>query len=384
MSGPAVLRYDGHPHDYGSWGNREFIRDSGTSWVKLWVSWHALQQNYEPRSREDAWFDLNMAPGGQAWLWRLDRQVRAAQDDGRGVMLAIYHAHPTWASGARTAARDPSRPPAHRVPGDLSTEGPWGWFVEYLCARYNGRINPVGPHRPYPGERASSRLAATGNPLGARIDALEICNEPNILLWPQDGLPGAVASMIRSAAVLSERHDGPIVLAPSTVDAPDPGEVQDPGSRTDWRTFTSRLLRELRSFRPPLPVGWSHHNYRDTARGPSAQESRANALLGLLREERWPGWDGRLWLTEGGVNLFPDQDGRTAQREQARRITSNFEQMRKLPDVFMWTQHAIHDETGSDFKSGLRGEFRYGPDPGPAPARPALSAWARLPGSRTP
>src|SRR5439155_22892977 len=45
LGGPGPLRQDNHPDDYLRWGNREYIRDvSGTTWVKLWVSWHDLQQ----------------------------------------------------------------------------------------------------------------------------------------------------------------------------------------------------------------------------------------------------------------------------------------------------------------------------------------------------
>ncbi len=383
MSGPATIRYDGHPNDYGSWGNRELLRETGTTWVKFWVSWQALQQGYEPRSRDDAWFDLNMAPGGQAWLWRLDRQVRAAKDDGLGVLLSLYHAYPTWANGtAAGAGMQSGRPAVQRVPDDLSPDGPWGWFVEYLCARYNGSVNPVGPHRPYPGERTSEREAASGNPLGARVDALEVCSEPNVLLWPQEALPAAVATMVRSGSALSERHGGPVILAPSTLDSPDPGD--DRPRLTDWRTFTGRLLAELGDFRPARPVGWSHHNYRDIKRGASAADSRVQAILDILVEARWPGWDGRLWLTEGGFNLFPDQERPAAQREQAASIGRNFEEMRRLPAVFMWTQHLINDETGSDFKSGLRADFRYGPAPGPGAPRPALTVWRELRGSPRP
>ena len=379
MSGPAPLRADGDPHEYTAWGNRSLVRRTGTTWVKLWLSWDALQPEYEPRDRDDAFFDLTMSPGGEGWLWRLDRQVRAANDDGLGVILTLYHAHPRWATGATGDDPASERRAAQRVPRDVSEDGPWGWLVEYLCARYTGTVNALGPRAPLPGERLSARAARTGNPLGARVDALEIANEPNVLLWPQAGLARLVADMVRTASALSDRHRGPRILAPSLLDSPDPDEADDPGQRTDWRSFTEVLLDELGAFRPGRPVGWSHHNYRDVRRDPRAEESRAATVARLLRERRWPGWDGRLWLTEGGLDLGTDADDAAARRRQAISLERSFEEMRRLPEAFVWTHHTIHDLPGNPFRSGLRDAFR--PGAGPGPARPALSVWEALPGA---
>jgi hypothetical protein len=348
----------------------------------MWVSWRALQPSYEPRDRDDAWFDLNMSPAGQGWLWRLDRQVRAAQDDGLNVMLSLYHAYPRWTTPEPGGDPASDRPAAQRLPLDVSPDGPWAWFVEYLCARYTGAVNPLGPRRPLPGEQVGPADAGTGNPLGARVDAMEICNEPNVLLWPQDGLPGVVAEMVRTASALSARHGGPAILAPSVLDSPDPGEVNDPTGRTDWHTFTRLLLEELASFRPPRPIGWSLHNYRDVLRGTRTEDSRAAGMARLLRQSGWPGWDGRLWITESGVNLYPDQASARAQDRQARSIRRSFDEMRRLPEAYLWTQHSIHDLPRNVFKSGLRGDFRYGV--GPGPARPALRVWEDLTGSPRP
>ena len=85
MGGPGTLRQEGHPDDYRLWGNREYIRDSETTWVKLWVSWYELQQ------------ELGAAPGEPAGLVEppqrcagrargtcggSTRQVRAIKEDG--------------------------------------------------------------------------------------------------------------------------------------------------------------------------------------------------------------------------------------------------------------------------------------------------------------
>src|SRR4051794_12257039 len=148
MSGPQPLRSDNHPNDYRAWGNRQFFRDSNTRWVKLWVSWYDLQQSYKPVSRDDSWSNLNTAPGGARYLRRLDGQIRAANDDGVGVIVTIYQAFPTWSSGA--TGQDPlsSKGPERKLPSDLSSSGPWAWFIAHLSARYNGSYNSTGPHKP--------------------------------------------------------------------------------------------------------------------------------------------------------------------------------------------------------------------------------------------
>ena len=317
-----------------------------------------------------------MAPSGEAWLADLDRAVRAANDDGVRVILALHHGFALWSSARPGPDPDSDRLPEQRLPDDLSPDGPWGWFVGYLCARYRGGVNPLGPHEPFPGEDASSYDPRSGNPLGARIAALEICNEPNTLYWPQENVARRVAQMIRSAEELSHRHGGPAILAPSTADSPDPEDEPDPRRETDWRSLTESVLAELRGFQPRVPVGWAHHNYRDIKRGTSAEESRARRVIGLLRSAGWPG-DGRLWLSEGGFNLGSGVRDAEARDGQARRIEASIEEMRRLPEVCLWTQHTINDIATNDFHAGLRDAFRYGSPAGPGAPRPAFEAWRR-------
>ncbi|MBA2579295.1 MAG: hypothetical protein H0V03_00350 [Thermoleophilaceae bacterium] len=384
LSGPAPVRSGRHPNDYCYWGTPDYFRQSGTTWVKLWVSWADLQPEYRPRSRAESWFDLNMAPLGKAWLWRLDRQVRAANDDGLGVILSLYHAFPRWANGADGDDPDSARSASQRLPRDLSADGPWGWWVSYLCARYSGKTNPLGPHEPFPGEDASGYDARSGNPAGARVDALEVCNEPNVLFWPQERIAASVATMIRSGVRLSGSA-GPRILGPSTLDSPDPGEAPAPRVRTDWRSFTTQVLDELRREPAPGPFGWTHHNYRDVKRAVAAPQSRVRQVVDLVRAGSWPD-RGRplLWLTEAGLNVFPDQQDQRVRRLQAERIRRNFLEMSRLPDVYLWTQHGLSDIADNPFKSGLRDDFRAGAHPRPGPARPALRAWAELPGAQEP
>jgi len=383
LGGPGPLRQDAHPDDYRLWGNREYIRDaSGTRWVKLWVSWYDLQQELglPPVSRAGSWRHLNGAPGGQAWLRRLDGQVRAANDDRLGVILSIYHAYPTWASAATGPdPADPARPAEQKLPIDVSPDGPWGWFVAYLIARYRkgSRPNPFGPEGA-PTEIASGHDPLFGNPDGAAIDALEICNEPNHLGWPQEGVVATTAQMIRSATQLSAAWGRTPILAPATSDFPDSTERSRRGLKaTGWSDFTLGVLEGLAGYRPTVPVRWSHHNYRDVRLG----TSRAEDVLAMLHGARWRSDVAPLWLTEGGMNLGRRADNPAARRLQARAIERSFAETAALGDVYLWTQHTISDKPGNDFKSGLRDDFRWGR--GPGRERPAWSAWRDLRGAPT-
>jgi hypothetical protein len=357
MGGPQPLRQDNQPNDYRTWVNRQYFGDSGSTWVKLWVSWYDLQQAYQPTSRADSWSDLDRAPGGQAWLRRLDGQIRAANDDGVGVIVTVYQAFPTWASGATGPDPLSSKGPERKLPQDLSANSPWGWFIGYLSARYDG-----------------------SNPDRGRADALEIVNEPNTLYWPMDDIVGATARMIRSAEALSFEYGRQTILAPATSDSPDPGAA-GAGVSMDWEDFTAALLDELASFRPRVPVHWSQHNYMDVQYEEAAATSRAKRAIDLLYAKNWQGSvaDRSLWLTEGGYNLGSSWQDPAARAAQAAKIQKSFDAMRTIPEVFMWTQHGIDDISGNDFKSGLRDDFDYALE-APGAARPSWWTWLMLPG----
>ena len=385
LGGPGSLRRDGHPDDYTQWGNREFIKDlSGTTWVKLWVSWYDLQQELgtPPASRSASWRHLNTAPGGQSWLRRLDRQVRAANEDGVGVILALYHAYPTWSSGATGPSPvDGGKAANQKLPLDLSVEGPWGWFVAYLVARYRAGAapNPTGPHEPISGEDTSGYDPRFGNSDRASIDALEICNEPNYLAWPQEGIATAAGQMIRSATQLSALWGGTPILAPATSDFPDSTRRNPAGIRdTVWSDFTLDVLTALTGYRSPVPLGWSHHNYRDVRLG----EGRAEGVLAMLQGSGWTGDRPVLWLTEGGLNLGSRAADPIQRQFQAYAIERSFRRMMSLPDIYMWTQHTISDKSDNPFKSGLRDDFSSAS--GLGPERPSWFAWRSLPGALSP
>src|SRR3954469_13904261 len=131
MSGPQPLREDNHPNDYRYWGNRQYFKDSHTAWVKLWVSWYDLQQAYAATSRDSSWNNLTSSATGSSYLRRLARPIRAANDRRVGTMVTAYQAFPTWASGAPGPDPLSSKGAERKLPANLTTNGPWGWFVGY-------------------------------------------------------------------------------------------------------------------------------------------------------------------------------------------------------------------------------------------------------------
>src|SRR3954463_14273942 len=278
MSGPQPLREDNHPNDYRAWGNRQYFKDSHTTWVKLWVSWYDLQQAYVATSRDESWNNLTSSTTAKSFLGRLDGQIRAANDDGVHAIVTIYQAFPTWASGATGPDPLSSKGPERKLPTNLSTNGPWAWFVSYLSARYNGAYNATGPHKP---AKKETTAAYFGNAQRAKLDAIEIVNEPNTLYWPMDNIVGATATMMRSAATLSSQWGKQPVVGPATSDSPDPG-ADRAGVSMDWKSFTSQLLLSLAGWQPPVPVYWSQHNYKDVKYEDSAATSRAKQTVDLL------------------------------------------------------------------------------------------------------
>jgi hypothetical protein len=380
FGGPGPLRQEGHPDDYRLWGNREYIRESGTAWVKLWISWSELQADLgaPPADLSASWEHLNQAPRGEGWLRRLDAQVRAANNDGRRVLLTLVHAFPPWSSGA--SGPDPvtqEKPPEQKIPADLSPESPWAWFIAHLCARYR-KGAPKRPQGPALAAGAKLENAVAGNPAGGWIDALEICNEPNLMYWPVEAVVGAVARMMETADSVAHRLGGPAIVAPATSDFPDTDQADERGIHSlEWKGFTRGLLRELRGFRARGRVHWSQHNFRDVKLG--ERQSRAATVAELLATDGWFEHGQPLWLTEGGYNLGRSPSDPSERQLQAGLIQRSFERMKRDGRIYMWTQHTISDKADNDFRSGLRDDFV--PARGPGAPRPAWRVWRDLSGS---
>src|SRR3954451_32004 len=183
--GPSGTIQPGSSHDYRVAGNRAFFAQTGTRWVRMWADWPTLMP-------DASGFD-------PAIVGSLDEQIALARRDGLRIALTLYR-FATWANGtdamttAQIDAAVPDRQTSRtatsakalnmRYPDDVTPGSAWGDFVDRIAGRYS-RGNPARPS------------------LDATIDVLEICNEPNLQWWPQQG---------RSSDPANEFGAGPVVI----------------------------------------------------------------------------------------------------------------------------------------------------------------------------
>jgi hypothetical protein len=374
--------------------------------VGLWVGWTRLQPTApQPFTLLQTFLDLSDPAGpAAATLTALDAQIAQANADGRNVLLTVYQSFPDWTHPSIDPL-DPGNDPARggngrpdlgqgrlandaRIVDDLTPEGPWAWFVAYLCARY-ARVD--GP----PPAAGPGRGGSVGNPSGAYLDWLAPLNEPNLTWWPQRSaafpggtIEGAVATLMRTAATVAARYrngdarpQGPALLMPGTADVVHPGA--DHG--TPWHEFTDGVLAALAGWQPETPVGWAHHNYADVKHG--VQDSgrwRAEDAIALLTRYGWA--DPAVWLTEGGYEFdvrrvgsgipqpYVVADPPAATAEQARLIAANWAAMAQLP-VRLWTHYLVNDRDVR-FQSSLRGPVQANPAGAVVPCDPPYPAYA--------
>src|SRR4051812_20810418 len=166
--GPAGCIAPGCAQDLRVAGNRALLADSGTGWVRLWADWPSLMP-------APGTFDPDRVAA-------LDDQLAVARADGLRTILTLYRT-PAWL-GSGVAA-----PP------------PWGRFVRWAITRY-----------------------------GARLGALELCNEPSL----GARAPAPVAAMSAPAQRIAAAPGSPVVPAgPATSDV------------AGYDRFTDRLLDAL-------------------------------------------------------------------------------------------------------------------------------------------
>jgi hypothetical protein len=334
--------------------NRNRFIDTGTPWVRLWADWSVAQPT------PDALPDLS----------ELDAALAQAKADGLRVMVTAWRS-PPWASGATASGElhdriAPGADPASRkdvtfkIPADLAPGGAWGRWLDLLITRYAGKL-----------------------------DALEIVNEPNLQLWPQQGpstdpadaygsgpltIDAAVATMMQTASAIAARHDRPpLLVGPATSDSDGDSRLQ-----TRYDTFTHALLRRLaeRGFRPGPSFAWSHHNYNDVEGDLAGPANRVAQVRALLQGD-WAGWPSGdaaqpgVLITESGARV----DKVAGLPEQASALEANLGRMLTGPEgegVGMVCQYLF--VTDAHYDSGL-----CGLDGTP---RPAYYAWSRTPTAR--
>jgi Cellulase (glycosyl hydrolase family 5) len=372
------INHGGDYEDLTVHGNLDTVRQTGARWVRIWVRWDKAQL-FPPSqlswSRLDS--SANDLPGcgtgcGFRYIRAIDAQIAAARAAGLNVVLVTWH-FPRWSNGTEARPADWARedrgsatmpverlkPMEYRVPvGQLGRFGYYGRWVDWL----------IGRHAPY-----------------GRNLALEIMNEPNHQLWPQQGPsttadpygPGPVviddyiAEMMETARAVSSARGNPLMLA-----GPGLSDRFGADSRlmTNFQTVVRETLSGLsaRGFNSASNFVWSHHNYSDVERN-LASPTRAEQARGYL-VGRWRGLGGtsapKLWLTEGGARLGQSQA--TDLTKQAELVRLSWERMSAAPGIQMWTNYLLYADATAN--SGLR-EARLA---GGAP-RPVWNVFAAFP-----
>ncbi|MFZ0750360.1 MAG: HYR domain-containing protein, partial [Pyrinomonadaceae bacterium] len=363
--------------------NIQILNDSKTGWVRLWVDWPTFQPSdgdlkvmrNDPTSTTTDDFlrvmplsNIESDPRTKPFLDNLDDQIKLARGQHLKIILTVYRfplwlRYPACLPGCLFEERDPFL----KVPDDLSNSGAWGQWISYLVERYG--------------------YSDTTKSSGRYIDFLEVCNEPNLTMWPQrvgDMTNGQiiiarrVAQMFKTAqqivdarntsiqGQLDAEHPTTIGLAgPATADVDDPngaGRIKSTG----YDIFARKLLDELSElrFRPKNYFAWSHHNYRDIEDDlasefklfpgddvPNPDYARTNSAHWiwqlLVNGERyrnnslykWTGWpranQPELLVDEGGARLYGvmkkyricPQDIQRIKNKQASLLKKNFDRM---------------------------------------------------------
>jgi hypothetical protein len=361
------ISHGGDPDDLTAYGNLGLVKRTGARWVRLWIRWDKAQPlppAWVPWSRLAS--PANDLPGcgtgcGFRYIASLDAQIAAARASGLHVILVSWH-FPRWANGTMgkpvdwaSEDRGPAGTPVEglkpmemRAPVDqLATNGYYGRWIDWLVGRY----------------------AAYGQNL-----TLEVMNEPNLQMWPQQGpsttadpfgpgpvvMASYVAQMMNTASAVAAARGNPIRMAgPALSDH----FGADSRTETNFRTAVSATLAGL------SPSGWSedfiwtHHNYGDVEQD-IPPPTRADAVRILLLG-RWGGRGGsadpKLWLTEGGARLGSGEA--TDLIKQAELVRLNYERMTFAPGVEMWTNYLLFANPYAN--SGLRGDRLAGGAPRP-------------------
>lgn len=252
-----------------------------------------------------------------------------------------------------------------------------------------GGPNPLGPN-------------IYGNPQGAWVNAIEFVNEPNYLWWRNavgtdflspDPVAGGnnlvlrCAQMFQTAEYYAYGFQSAAVIGPSVHD--NDAAVNDPDAMGSSE-FTHRVLAGLSAFRPRVYAGWSMHSYNDVKTG---VVSRTQNVINHLYADQWkgPSGDRTLWITESGYRIPAAQvDPMTAvatpagQTDQNTLVTSNFNAVKGIPEVYLSSQHEISDQIGNSFYSGMWNGTGATPPYALGTARLLAYGWSGLIAATTP
>lgn len=404
--------------------NRDYARNfSGISdpgepisWIKSWANWAQLQQNYggpgtirnpyDSRPPDSPWgrpppnywasfYDLNSRQNFWNDEWGLDAQIRAANEDGKAIVLTLYPSFPLWSSSPsyeydleRTRREKKARADRNRLeinaqlPDDVRTNSPWGWFCAYLLLRYKYQQGTNGgffnPHRGGDDFGGPSPLNLYGNPRRAFVHAIEVCNEFNRQTWPKTAMGYGAASTMRTAVLFSAAYanqpypygQASAIFGPGTSDGIDGDPSVGPGNPgMDSREFARSVIDNWGTAPSPANVylGWSHHNYTDV------EQPSTRRLAAARAELRAPSSNGavfpnraHIWLTEGGHRIptkyatiarrgyNPDHPEEVRQRNNV--ISSWNAVQQSFPEVIVFAQYLVGalEPMNDRFSSELR------------------------------
>jgi len=363
-SGPAYTNSVLYADNYVN--NPAVLYYSGALTVSVWVDWWQFQgeesSNWPvPTNYAQSWQQLE----AQNSKWALlDQEIATLIMGGKYPIIRFYHRSPKWAryQGTPPAAR---LKPEHALPVNTAVDGPWAWFVAYVMCRYKYGVpqNGRGPHYPSAGE--SVNAAFYGNPSGAWTWGLAPMNEINLVCWGYRNRAEQTAEMIRTADAYAAAFGSPLVLfVPEMSDVPRKsldGSENVPEGSYPYDTYAAGLLTNLQGWVPSSVVVWSHHNYFDvkyrSQPGESYTVSHAWDIRAQLYAKAWKGAsaDRYIYISEGTYDIYaeivagrPEAEAANEQRYWSER---NFQNMKAMPDVVMFSTHTIRD--GGTFWSGL-------------------------------
>jgi hypothetical protein len=288
--------------------------------VRLWVDWPYVQP--DGRIALD-----DPANPGLPHLRALDAQVDAVVADGLRVILMPWR-YPRWVNHERAHYRHKS--PEWRMPASGHGPGsPWERFVEALWLRYS-----------------------------CRMTCFEVVNEPNLQIWPQDGVAPLVAEMITTVDAIARRYEQEVTcLAPSISDA----ESDRPFMITEQRPFNAALLDSLdrRGFEGGERWVWSFHNYNDAELGGDRVGAMREQIAGRWRGRTAPDGGPLVYATEGGVRLIGvkrrygrEFSPRRQRAEQAAMLADAIARYERTPGVGLFVQYTVTADP--DYDCGLR------------------------------
>jgi hypothetical protein len=252
--------------------NVALLKNSGTTWVRLWASWSSLQPLEEIDLRDPT--SPNYIENDcrtKALIQNLDEQIRVARKEGFNVILTAW-LYPTWVNGGAAPTPKPGSPCEleskfeylTRLPRTLTAGSPWARWIDFLMRRYG-----------------YSQATKEIQPAGRYVEFLEIVNEPNGTGPAHKNssgewvTPSRVARMFKTSqdllvqrnselgGELDAQHRTTIRLAgPALVDSTN----EFGGKIMPYQVFTGLLLKRLDALNfnnRDTNFAWSQHNYGD-------------------------------------------------------------------------------------------------------------------------